>query len=161
MSIESFNQNIYNQPNLQDSPEYQEQLQEKVLKVEQEQKYASKLAKANDVLKVLDLPDEIDDTLRETLMTFDNQTLKELVKKTSEEIFMFIDSIDNQHEEQKQDIIIDKTLFERQIQNTVIEKKTLEQQKQLQKIQKIKSILTPEILQKYSELKEKLDRTFF
>ena len=75
MYIESFNQNIDNQPKLQDNLEYQEQLQEKVLKIEQEQKYASKLAKANDVLKVLDLPDEIDDTLRETLMTFDNQTL--------------------------------------------------------------------------------------
>jgi hypothetical protein len=68
MSIESFNQNIDKQPKLQDSLEYQEQLQEKVLKIEQEQKYASKLAKVNDVLKVLDLPDEQDDILREILM---------------------------------------------------------------------------------------------
>ena len=72
MPIESFNQNIDTQPKLQDTLEYQEQLQEKVLKVEQEQKYASKLAKANDVLKVLDLPDNIDDILRETLMIIDN-----------------------------------------------------------------------------------------
>lgn len=76
MSIESFNQDIDTQPKLQDSLEYQEQLQEKVLVVDQEQKYATKLFNANDVLKVLDLSDSQDDILRETLMILDNEVLE-------------------------------------------------------------------------------------
>ena len=163
-SIENFNQNIDNQPNLQDSPEYQEQLQEKVNIVEQEQKYATKLAKANDVLKVLDLPDEIDDTLRETLMTFDNNILEKLSTKSKNDIQTFLvnknyentnslkqkQNIEQQEQLKKKDIIISSINDNEKTQN-------IEQQKQLQEIQKIKSILTPEILQKHSDLKEALN----
>ena len=84
--VENFNQNIDTQPKQQDSPEYQEQLQEKVLIVEKEQKYATKLSKANDVLKVLDLPDNIDDILRETLIILDNKELYSLKLKSIHKI---------------------------------------------------------------------------
>jgi len=90
MSIENFNQDIDTQPKLQDSLEYQEQVQEKVLIVEQEQKYATKLFKANDVLKVLDLPDSQDDILRETLMWVDDKILEELALKSKNEIQTFL-----------------------------------------------------------------------
>lgn len=50
--------------------------------MEKEQKYASLLTRADDVLIKLDLPDEQDDILRPTLLTLDNKTLEDLTKKS-------------------------------------------------------------------------------
>jgi threonine synthase len=70
--------------------EYQKQLQERVKFIEKEQKYALTLTKANDVLMILDLPDEEDDFLRAYLLKLDNKSLEDLAKQSKERIENYV-----------------------------------------------------------------------
>jgi hypothetical protein len=109
---------------------------------------------------VLDLPNEIDDKLRETLITLDNETLEELAMKSKKNILIFLNKFKENNINNEKDIqntTTDNNKSEKQIQNTILDKKALEQQEQLQEIQKIKSILTPEILQNFPKLQNTLD----
>jgi len=78
--------NIHYMPpeNFGSNIEKQEQLKLKVVsseeikKVEKDIDYSKHLTKVNDVLKVLDFPDNKEESFRKTLNIQDNETLKEL-----------------------------------------------------------------------------------
>jgi len=127
MSVDKMGSYIDEWPRLQDSPEYQKQLQERVQVVEKQQQYASTLTKANDVLMKLNLTDEEDDIIREDLLKLDRKTLENLSNKSKEDIEEFLfNKIDTETSKEKQ-----KNDF---------------------KMEKIKSILTPEILANHTDI---------
>lgn len=146
MSLETMGLHFDEWPRLQDSPEYQKQLEERVKKVEKDQKYALTLTKANDVLTVLDLPDEQDNILRKTLIKLDNNTLESLVKKSKNEILTFI------FKEQKRETFQDKQSAKEEVSDEIEKQKSELQEKNERnerienKISKIKWAFTPEIL---------------
>lgn len=135
MSFESFGSQIDEWPKLQDSIENQKTLDERVEEVKEEMAYATTLTKANDVLEVLELPDEQDDILRVTLLKIDDVILEDLSNKSKEEIQSFLFN----QEEQKQENID----WETSIENEKNDKKLENINTQLEKIN---WVFTPEIL---------------
>lgn len=123
MSLEQMGSHIDEWPRLQDSPEYQKKLNERVKKVEQDENKYKHLVKVNDVLSVLDVEDEQEEIFRKTLDTLDSETLKSLATKTRWEILVILSS----QESNKQNI-------ETEIQNKEIQAND-------EKYQKIKNIL--------------------
>jgi hypothetical protein len=65
-------------PKLNKSPEYLKKLDERVEKIEQDEANYKQLVKVNDVLNVLDFPDNKEDVFRKVLEKQDQVTLKEL-----------------------------------------------------------------------------------
>lgn len=92
MSLEQMGSHIDEWPRLQDSPEYQKQLNERVKKVEQDEKKYKHLVKVNDVLSIIDVEDEQEEVFRKTLDTLDSETLKDLATKTRWEILGILTS---------------------------------------------------------------------
>ena len=140
MSLESMGSHINEWPSLKESPEYIKKLDERVKKIEQDEKDYKHLVKINDVLNVLDFPDNKEEIFRKALERQDQTTLKELAWKSKSEIIIFLakeNHKETNQEIQKQDINIEN-----------IEQKLL----------KIKSVLTPEVLQKYPKINEALEK---
>lgn len=63
---------------------------QEVEKVKQQIEYSNRLVKAHNVMKVLDLPDEQDNPIRQILLKQDDNTLVELSKKSQQEIQSFL-----------------------------------------------------------------------
>lgn len=63
---------------------------QEVEKVKQQIEYSNRLLKAHNVMKVLDLPDEQDNPIRQILLKQDDNTLVELSKKSQQEIQSFL-----------------------------------------------------------------------
>ena len=63
---------------------------EDVEKVKKSIEYSHHLTKANDVLKVLDFPDNQEEAFRKILLKQDDTTLEELAQKSKQEILTFI-----------------------------------------------------------------------
>ncbi len=61
-----------------------------VEKVWKDIEYSNRLIKAHNVMKVLDLPDEQDNPIRQMLLKQDDNTLEELAKKSKQEIQTFL-----------------------------------------------------------------------
>jgi len=59
-------------------------------KVKQQIEYSNRLVKAHNVMKVLDLPDEQDNPIRQILLKQDNNTLEKLAKNSKWEIQTFL-----------------------------------------------------------------------
>lgn len=150
MSIEKLGSHIDNWPRLQDSPEYQKKLTERVKVVEKEQKYAVTLTKANDVLAILDLPDEQDNIIRETLIKIDNQTLDKLSKQSKESIENFLLSL----EEEKTSKTEMKEAKKQEEKSERIEAKLSDIDI---KLSKIKSVFTDKILDNNPDIGKKFE----
>ncbi len=124
-------------------------------------------------MKVLDLPDEQDNPIREILLKQDNNTLEELVKKSSEEIKSFLITakkdnlnnkkiLDNQNNRQNNELknsllnknettIITKETQEQKLNITTIknyQEKTFEDNKNNEKFDRLKSAFPQSILDK-------------
>lgn len=145
MSIEKFGSHIDNWPKLQDSHEYQKQLNERVQKVKESQEYTIKLTKVNDVLNILDLPDEQDDILRKALIKQDNETLEELARKSKNEILTFC------FERQKEETSIEKENVLK-VKKEESKKQNIENKEINQYNEKLKSIFTNEVLANVPEI---------
>lgn len=117
-------------PSLKDSPEYQEKLNERVEKIEQDEKSYKHLVKINNLLNKLDLPDEQEEQTRPKLNTLSNEKLQELTTKTRWEIFEILSNI------RANDLDVDTNKILKQQQN-------LNEQYQVnnEKYQKLKNIL--------------------
>ena len=118
---------------------------EDVENVKKSIEYSNHLTKANNVLKVLDYPDNIEESFRKILLKQDNKTLEELSKKSKQEIQTFLI--------QTQKINIDnlkKTEIQKQ------EKLNLEDIdisiKNNNKLNRLKSVFTPQILEQNSDI---------
>lgn len=118
-----------------------------VEKVKQQVEYSNRLVKAHNVMKVLDLPDEQDNPIRKILLKQDDKALEELSKKTKNEILTFI--------LKEQSKIVDSKKDE------TIKIKSEETQKEIklnQDIKKIKSVFTPQILEKNSDIADEFQK---
>lgn len=122
---------------------------EDVENVKKSIEYSNHLTKANDVLKVLDFPDNIEESYRKILLKQDNKTLEEMAKKSKNEILTFIvneqNKVTNNIKNQDAKIDIEKNQKETKLN---------------QDIKKIKSVFTPQILEQNSTLSnlfQKLD----
>ncbi len=63
---------------------------QEIEKVKQQIEYSNRLVKAHNVMKVLDLPDEQDNPIRQILLKQDDNTLEKLAKKSQGEIQLFL-----------------------------------------------------------------------
>ena len=141
MSLEKMGQSIESNEvkvRLQATPEDVENVKKSI-------EYSNHLTKANNVLKVLDFPDNIEESFRKILLKQDNKTLEELSKKSKQEIQTFLI--------QTQKINIDnlkKTEIQKQ------EKLNLEDIdisiKNNNKLNRLKSVFTPQILEQNSDI---------
>lgn len=112
-----------------------------VEKVKQQVEYSNRLVKAHNIMKVLDLPDEQDNAIRQILLKQDDNILEELVKKPKREIQTFLIQA---NENQKYAIHQEKD----KVQLHTIS----EDNKNDEKFLKLKSFLPPSILTANSEL---------
>lgn len=135
MSLEKMGQSIESNEvkvRLQSTPEDVENVKKSV-------EYSNHLTKANDVLKVLDFPDNIEESFRKILLKQDNKKLEELALKSKDEILIFLKNNNNQT---KININAEKNK-----ESYLIE----------QKLSKIKSVFTPQILEQNPNIADKLN----
>lgn len=142
MSLEKMGQSIESNEvkvRLQATPEDVENVKKSV-------EYSNHLTKANDVLKVLDFPDNIEESYRKILLKQDNKTLEEMAKKSKNEILTFIVNEQNKvtNNIKNQDAKIDT-------------EKNQKETKLNQDIQKIKTVFTPQILEQNPNIADKLN----
>ena len=102
-------------------------LPREVEKIWNDIKYSNKLRKAHDIMKMLDLPDNQDNDIRKQLLEQNDKVIDNLSNKSRKEIIIFL----NQQKNEEND---------------------LKNQKNEQDIQKIKSVFTPQILEKNTEM---------
>lgn len=154
MSLENFGSMLEAQDEL---PKLKEASKEDIQKIEESVKYSNKLIKVNNVLNVLDFPDNKEESFRKVLEQQDSRKLKELAWKSKKEILTFL---------VKQQSI--KTDFKEsnavQTEQTENKKQTIEkefQSKETQlidsKITKIKWVLTSEILNDHPDIKQSFE----
>lgn len=122
------------------------------------QKKARDITDANNVLKVLDYPDNVEEKFRAILLQEKPEILKELAKKSKQEILNFLNKA-----KEKQTIKIESEESKKlDIENQKNEEKfskidslnNQENQKLNQDIQKIKSVFTPQILEQNDTLSD-------
>ena len=119
-----------------------------VEKVWQDIEYSNRLIKAHNIMKVLDLPDEQDNPVRQMLLKQDDNTLEELAKQSKQEIQISLMQISEkktieleQTESQKQDVVSS---------DIKQENKTIDQ-----KLSKIKQAFPQSILDKNPDIADK------
>lgn len=151
MPLESMGSHIDEWPSLKDSPKYLKKLDERIDKIEKDEGHYKQLVKVNDVLNVLDFPDNKEEAFRIILEKQNQVTLKELAWKSKNEILLFIANSKEKTINHKEEKAVNIEAVETENQNRKIER--IEQ-----KISKIKSILTPEILQKHQKINEALEK---
>jgi len=143
MPLENMGSHIDEWPSLKKSPEYLKKLDERVEKVEQDEEHYKQLVKVNDVLNVLDFPDNKEETFRKVLEKQDQATLKELAWKSKNEILMFLVKI---KKEEKIQVKTEET-----------DKRSVENKKIEQKLSKIKSVFSPEILKNNPDIAQNFE----
>lgn len=112
---------------------------EAVAKVKDDIEYSNHLIKVHNVMNVLTLPNNWEESFRRILTKQDNKTLEELATKSKREILIFLN--------RKQD-------EEKNLKTQELNKET---QKNEQKLLKIKSVFTPKILEKNPDIAEKFN----
>lgn len=125
-------------------------LAREVEKVWKDIEYSNKLRKAHDIMKKLDLPDSEDSIIRKQLLKLDDKALEELSMKSEKEIF---NSLFQENEKETTQLKIE----EAKKQNQRIDSKDKQTLKNEQDIQKIKSVFTPQILEKNPNIADKLN----
>ena len=131
MSLEKMGQSIESNEvkvRLQSTPEDVENVKKSV-------EYSNHLTKANDVLKVLDFPDNIEESFRKILLKQDNKKLEELALKSKDEILTFISK-------EKNNVIHNKELQSIKIETEETQKQNITNGRIEQKLSKIKSVFT-------------------
>ena len=93
MSLENFSLKLESQDEL---PKLQEASKEDVQKVWESIKHSIKLVKTNDVLQILDFPDNIEESFRKILDKQTPEILKDLSTKSKKEILVFLNSVKKQ-----------------------------------------------------------------
>jgi len=125
--------------------EHQEQVKLKVAtpediqKVEKSIEYSNKLQRANNVLQVLDFPDNQEEGYRKLLLSEDNKTLETLATKSKEEILTFL------VQETKRTLNA-KTQEKFQVKAKETEKQNIKSERIERKIAKIKAVFPSSIL---------------
>jgi len=119
---------------------------EEVKKRWEEIEYSNHLIKENDVLKKLDLQDEQEEEYRKTLENLDKKDLIDLASKSKSEILLFLTTNENQY---SQKIETENNIEQKQDINSINEWTNQANEK----ISKLQSIFTPELLEKHSTLK--------
>lgn len=150
MSLEWVSSHIDGWLNLKDTPEYQKKLDERVKKVEKSIEYSKQLTKPNDILNILDLPDEQEKVFRNTLEKQKPQILKELAKKSKWEIITFVINKQRSETNLKEDYAIKVKIKE-------TKKRWIENEKIDNKLSKIKSVFTDEILAKSHDIAQSFE----
>lgn len=143
MSLENFGSMLETQDEV---PKLKEASKEDIKKVEESIKYSNKLTKVNNVLAVLDFPDNKEESFRKILEKQDNEKLIDLATKSKTDILTFLVNIKKNEKISN----IQKLEDKEKIKENKIEKIDY-------KISKIKSIFTPEILNNNPEISEKLN----
>jgi len=143
MSLESMGSHINEWPSLKESPEYIKKLDERIQKVEQDEKNYKHLVKVNDVLNVLDFPDNKEEVFRKVLERQDQATLKELAWKSKNEILLFIASA--------------KEVDTLQTENEEAEKQNIKIERIEQKLSKIKSVFSPDTLKNNPDIAQNFE----
>lgn len=123
-----------------------EEIQKSQLNCELSQKYTQ----INNILKLLDLPDDIEESYREILETQDTKTLKNLAWKSKSKIVLFV---------------LDKTKKKSDTENqnaTIVEseesgKQNTENDRIDKKLAKIKSVFPSSVLEKHPDIASKLN----
>ena len=128
MPPESIGSHINEWPSLKESPEYLKKLDERVQKIEQNEEYYKQLVKVNDVLTVLDFPDNKEEAFRKVLEHQNQATLKKLAWKSKNEILTFLVWV-----KEKEKVV-------------KVEKQNIKTERIEQKLSKIKSVFSPDIL---------------
>lgn len=139
MPVENIGSHIDEWPSLKKSPEYLKKVDERVEKIEQDEKYYKQLVKVNDVLNVLDFPDNKEEAFRKVLEKKDQATLKELAWKSKSEILTFLVS------EKEQEKVVK------------VEKQDIKTERIEQKLSKFKSIFSPDILKNNPDIVQNLE----
>jgi len=124
----------------EDIPKLKQATPEEVNKVKEDVEYSNKLIKINNVLNILDFPDNIEDKFRKVLEKQDDNTLIELATKQKPEILSFL----------KNQKLNENTLNKKET--------TIENQKNELKISKLQSIFTPELLDQHPKIKEQFNK---
>lgn len=114
---------------------------EDVEKVKKSIEYSQHLTKVNDVLKVLDFPDNQEEAFRKILLKQDDTTLEELATKSKKEILAFL--------------IQTKETETVNIEAEESQKQNIKNERIEQKLSKIKSVFTPKILEQNSDIADK------
>ena len=143
MSLENFGSMLEAQDEL---PKLKEASKEDIQEIEKSVKYSNKLIKVNNVLNVLDFPDNKEESFRKILEKQDNEVLKELSWRSKNEILNFLLKAKNQELKSESQ----KTLKKEKVE---IEKKDSINSK----IIKIKWVLTPEVLNNHPNLKQNFE----
>lgn len=143
MWVENFGSKLESNENI---PKLKQATPEDVQKVWEEIEYSNHLQKVNDVLNVLDYPDNIEEKFRTILDKQDDITLIELAKWSKQEIQSFL--LNNKKSEKG---------LEKKIQSQENEKQNKKSERIETKISKIKSTFTQEILNKNSDIKQNLE----
>lgn len=99
------------------------------------------MTKVNDVLKVLDFPDNQEEAFRKILLKQDDTTLEELATKSKKEILAFL--------------IQTKETETVNIEAEESQKQNIKNERIEQKLSKIKSVFTPKILEQNSDIADK------
>lgn len=99
-------------------------------------------------MKVLDLPDEQDNPIRQMLLKQDDNTLEELAKKSKQEIQIFL-----MQAKEVETVNTEKKESEKQINNQ--QEKALEDRKNDQKFNRLKQAFSQSILDKNPDIADK------
>lgn len=123
-------------------------LPREVEKVWKDIEYSNKLRKAHDIMKILDLPDSQDDMIRKVLLKQDDKILDDVSKKSKKDIMIFL----KQRKNEEKDLNLEYLNIKNEEKNIKNHELNQEKEKQNQDIQKIKSVFTPQILEKNSDI---------
>lgn len=150
MSLENFGSMLEAQDEL---PKLKEASKEDIQKIEESVKYSNKLIKVNNVLNVLDFPDNKEESFRKILEKQDNETLKELSWKSKNEILKFlIIKKKTEKQENNSSMVQNNELKEQEIQKQTKETELIDS-----KLTKIKWVLTPEVLNNHPDIKQSFE----
>jgi len=141
MWLEQASSHLNEWPSIKDTPEYQEHLNQRVKKIEEWEKNYKHLVQVNNVLNVLDMPDEQEQIFRQTLDNLDSQVLKDLTTKTRWEILGILTSGKLQERSSTLQQNYDLKSEESNKQNLESEAQNKEYQETDDKYEKIKNIL--------------------
>ena len=87
-------------------PKLKQASSEEIQKVWEDIKYSNHLKKVNDVLNVLDFPDNKEESFRNVLEKQDDEILKDLAWKSKNEILMFLISEKKNEDKENQTKIV-------------------------------------------------------
>lgn len=130
---------------------------EEINKTQFDRELSQKFTQINNVLHILDLPDNQEEFFRKIFEKQDKKTLELLATKSKTEIFLFLHRFKKKElkiEQEDSNIKNDETT---RIKTQEQEKQTLKNEQITQKLTKIKSAFTPSILETNPDIAKKLN----